>query len=244
MLEFVYRERIGDREQAGVRCPRCQRVVIVEWTDDERASVDAGGAPLRLGRCDACFCHPGDELDPEGGYVYVRLEPGGRLGVGTSAYDYCEDLQVLVTGVASCGCCHVSLVRCGWCATPVPTNHPALESVDRYLDCGYCVHCDRIVGIDLLSRDGRMVPVFVDRVAAPEERDEERWRLWQERLSAEMDDVSGWSTRLREIPERELELIDLPEEAIEFVSQQPRMTWESWLEAFGRDLPPGVRGRP
>lgn len=240
--ETVYREDVGDRRQAGVRCPRCRRVIAVEWSSEALEEARLEGE-TRLARCERCFRHP-DGDDPEGGYVYVTLEADGRLRAGTSPYDYCEALEVVVSGVASCGCCHVSLVRCGWCGTPVPASHPALETIDEYLECGYCIHCDRILGIQVAARDGKVERGFVDRVASPDERADERWQLWHERADLEMNDVGTWSTALPSIPDRDLALIDLPEDAIEFVARQPRMTWERWLEAFGRDLPPTVRKPP
>lgn len=241
--ETIYREDLGGRWQAGVRCPRCRRILAVEWASEALADARLEGE-TRLARCDRCFRHPDEAKDAGDGYVYVTVDAHGRLWAGPSQYDYCEDLEVVVTGVASCGCCHVSLVRCGWCGTPVATSHPALDTVDEYLECGYCIHCDRIVGVAVARREGADVRVFVDRVASPEERADERWQLWHERADQEMHDVGAWSTTLASIPERDLALMDLPEDAIEFVARQPRMTWEHWLEAFGRDLPPTVRKPP
>lgn len=240
--ETVYREEVGARRQAGVRCPRCGRVLAVEWSPEALEEARHEGE-ARLARCERCFRSP-DAGDPDGGYVYVTLDAEGRLWAGPSRHDRCEGLEVVVTGVASCGCCHVSLVRCGWCGTPVPVGHPALETIEEPLESGYCLHCDRVLGIEVVLRGGRPARVFVDRVASPEERADERWQLWHERADLEMHDVGAWSTALPSIPEQDLALIDLPEEAIEFVARQPRMTWERWLEAFGRDLPPTVRKPP
>lgn len=169
--EIVYHETLSGRHQAGVRCVRCGRVINVEWTADDLADVECRGHGLRLGRCAACYEDSTDASDasevaevakaasdtvdgtaatsvaPGDGYIYVTLEPGGRLAAGPSGYDRCADLEVLLTGVASCGCCHVTVVHCGWCAAPVATRHPAVEDIDEAVDCGYCNHCDRIITI-------------------------------------------------------------------------------------------------
>lgn len=234
--EIVYHEARDGRQQAGVRCVRCGRVINVEWTADDLADVESRGHGLRLGRCAACFVDDGDDAPeagaPAGGYIYATLEPGGRLAAGPSEYDHCADLEVLLTGVASCGCCHVSIVHCGWCAAPVATRHPALDEVDEPVDCGYCNHCDRIVSVVPVS-GGRAGHRFIDRVASPDEVADERWAIWREQTLDEVDEVATWQSLLDEIPASDLELLEITAEQIEYPHRQARLTMEGWLASFG-----------
>ncbi len=238
----VYREERADRCAAGVRCPRCERVLPVEWDEDDRRQVERGDTGQRIGRCEACFLPPGEGAGGEdlGGYVYVTLEPDGSLAVGTSMDDYREGLDMLVTGEARCGCCQVTIVRCGWCATPVATRHAPLETLDEYVECGYCVHCDRIVGIDVYARDNEMVREFVDRVASPDEVDAERWAAWRDAMQAELGDVDRLRSPCVRLPREDLDLLELAADDVDFAGSPAGMTWEAWLETFGRDLPPGI----
>lgn len=297
--EIVYHETLSGRHQAGVRCVRCGRVINVEWTADDLADVECRGHGLRLGRCATCYVDEADDVDadatgaedgvpavsntPGEGYIYVTLEPGGRLVAGPSDYDRCADLEVLLTGVASCGCCHVTVVHCGWCAAPVATRHPALEDVDEAVDCGYCNHCDRIITVvpskrsgrangvrkdgnrpdgsrpenlrpdslrpdslrpDSLRADGvradgirpngaRRTHIFVDRVASPDEVADERWAIWRQHTLDEVDDVATWLSMLDEIPQSDLELLEISADQIEFPRRQARLTMEGWLATFG-----------
>lgn|GEM_PF-5317113 len=289
--EIVYHETLSGRHQAGVRCVRCGRVINVEWTADDLADVECRGHGLRLGRCATCYVDEVDGVDadaavaedglgmpaasnaPGEGYVYVTLEPGGRLLAGPSDYDRCADLEVLLTGVASCGCCHVTVVHCGWCAAPVATRHPALEDVDEAVDCGYCNHCDRIITVvpnkgvpgksggrasgmrkdgnrpdgirpdgyrpDSVRPDGsrptgaRRSHLFIDRVASPDEVADERWAIWRQHTLDEVDDVATWLSMLDEIPQSDLELLEISADQIEFPRRQARLTMEGWLATFG-----------
>lgn len=237
--EIVYQETLSGRHQAGVRCVRCGRVINVEWTADDLADVECRGHGLRLGRCATCYIEAGegrdgDPAEPPEGYIYVTLEPGGRLAAGPSSYDHCEELEVLLTGVASCGCCQVTVVHCGWCAAPVATRHPALEEIDERVDCGYCNHCDRIITVVPTPLDGRRSHRFVDRVASPDEIADERWAIWREQTLDEVDDVANWLSLLDEIPTGDLELLEITPEQIEYPRRQSRLTMEGWLATFGR----------
>jgi DNA-directed RNA polymerase subunit RPC12/RpoP len=251
MSEMVYREQRDGRNLAGVRCPRCERVLSVEWDEEDRREVASRGAALRIGRCDACFRYPGEGEggDDLGGYIYVTLRPDGELDVGTSMGDYREGLTVLLSGEARCGCCLVTVVRCGWCSTPVATRHAPLATIDAYAECGYCVHCDRIIGIDVYARGGRTVREFVDRVASPEEVEAERWAAWRDATQAELNDVDRLSSPATELPPEDLDLLELGAHDIDFAGalheagMRDGMTWEAWLSTFGRDLPPGVTHR-
>lgn len=236
--EIVYHETLDGRHQAGVRCVRCGRVINVEWTADDLADVECRGHGLRLSRCAACFVDAEDDAAAprdaagDGGYIYVTLEPGGRLAAGPSDYDRCAELEVLLTGVASCGCCHVSIVHCGWCAAPVAARHPALEDVEETVDCGYCNHCDRIVSV-IPPAAGERGHRFVDRVASPDEVADERWAIWREQTLDEVDDVATWQSLLDEIPPSDLELLEITVEQIEYPHRQARLTMEGWLQSFG-----------
>jgi len=252
--EIVYHETIAGRHQAGVRCVRCGRVINVEWTSDDLADVECRGHGLRLGRCASCFVDAADAddtgdalvfvtiVDPaaaEGsssvrdGYIYVTLEPGGRLAAGPSSYDHCADLEVLLTGVASCGCCHVTVVHCGWCAAPVAARHPSLDDIDETMDCGYCNHCDRIIAVTPRKDGGRRSHRFVDRVASPDEVADERWAIWRQQTLDEVDDVATWLSLLDDIPNSDLELLEITADQIEFPRRQARLTMEGWLATFG-----------
>ncbi|MEO8083617.1 MAG: hypothetical protein ABI780_07335 [Ardenticatenales bacterium] len=176
---------------------------------------------------------PGDPTGPAEGYIYVTLEPGGRLAAGPSSYDRCEDLEVLLTGVASCGCCQVTVVHCGWCAAPVATRHPALEEIDERVDCGYCNHCDRIITVVPSPMHVRRTHRFIDRVASPDEIADERWAIWREQTLDEVDDVATWLSLLDEITTSDLELLEIAPDQIEYPHRQDRLTMEGWLATFG-----------
>ena len=236
--DILLRERIEGRWQACVRCPRCSRLISVEWSDEENRSTDVLPRSRSLGRCNGCFesaSASDDEASATGTarYVHVVLEPNGELTCGPWQGDAKTRLDVLVTGVASCGCCHVTLVRCGGCGLPIATCHRAPESLVTDELCGYCQGCDRTIEIKAedVAHDG--VLRFSDRVASPSQIERARRLEWRDRTRDEMHDVDGWTTMRRDIPEELLALIDLPSEAVEYLGRDGRLTWDDWLGELG-----------
>jgi len=261
-VEILFSERVGRRFQAGVRCVRCRRVIAVEWNEADVAVVAASGRRHVLGKCDSCYrrapgtgsrarAHRADATDAGGhvwdaGYIYVTLSQEGRLACGSLRRDACQDLPALVSGVASCGCCLVTLVACGGCDVPVPAVHRAPEELDGAARCGYCLHCERIISV---QSDGDGGLTFSDRVASPKEARSTTWRLWRETLHREMHDVDGWTTEQDELSDDVLRLVGLDRADIEYIGREGRQTWESWLTGFsggregaGRDGGAGERG--
>lgn len=236
--DVVYRERIGDRHQAGVRCPRCSRVIAVEWDSADDIDIDGRTRSRSLGRCESCYrsgrARAGGR-QPSGirGYVHVILEPDGALACGAWAGDVNARLEMLVTGVSSCGCCHVTLVRCGGCGIPVAARHKSPEVHRREEVCGYCPRCDRIISITAFDPEHPDVLRFSDRVASPAEIGAARRYEWQDRTRGEMHEVDGWTTMRKEIPRELLDLVDLPDDAVEFIGRDGRLTWEAWLDGLG-----------
>lgn len=254
--ELAYLERIGSRVQAGVRCPRCRRVIPVEWEGKEPRRGGTNGSDRTsarsLGRCTGCFRpyraagrKPARRGDGDGdvGYVHVVREPDGSLSVGAWPGDRRARLAVLVTGVASCGCCHVTLVRCGGCGLPVATVHKAPETYSEAELCGYCQCCDRLIHIRPAEPSAPDALRFFDEAASPEEITASRRGEWRDRLRFEMHDVDGWTTMRATLPRELLDLVELSHEAIEFVGRDGPVTWEAWLadlgRASGRDHDPG-----
>ncbi len=236
--DIVFRDLIGDRHQAGVRCPRCARVLAVEWKAEEEFDAGTKRSSRSLGRCEGCY-RPwrsragGRQVSESRGYVHVVLESDGSLTTGTWAGDAVARLTVLVTGVASCGCCHVTLVRCGGCGIPIATVHKAPETHVVDEKCGYCPRCDRLVSIKAADPAHPGALRFSDRVASPEEIDVNRRYEWRDHTREEMHDVDGWTTMQRVIPRELLDLVELPSDAVEFIGRDGRLTWEAWLDELG-----------